>query len=40
VLLRLRVANVRSLRDEQELSFVAADNESGRVVRGLTLIRK
>lgn len=37
MLLRLRVANVRSLRDEQELSFVAADNESGRVVRRLTL---
>jgi hypothetical protein len=29
VLLRFRTANVRSLRDEQELSFVAAEDEAG-----------
>lgn len=37
MLLRLRVANVRSLRDEHELSFVAADDEPSRVARRLTL---
>lgn len=37
MLLRLRVANVRSLRDEQELSFVAPDEEPDEVARALTL---
>ncbi|MEU9388844.1 AAA family ATPase [Streptomyces sp. NPDC048324] len=32
MLLRFRVANVRSLRDEQELSFVARDDAEGEVV--------
>ncbi|MGH3323269.1 MAG: AAA family ATPase [Streptomyces sp.] len=37
MLLRLRVANVRSLRDEHELSFVASGQESGAATRLLAL---
>jgi predicted ATPase len=37
VLLRFRVANVRSLRDEHELSFVAPDDEAHAVVRRMAL---
>lgn len=37
MLLRLRVANVRSLRDEHELSFVASGEEDGAAARPLTL---
>ncbi|AKH83189.1 hypothetical protein AA958_14175 [Streptomyces sp. CNQ-509] len=37
MLLRARVANVRSLRDEQELSFVAPDEEPGAAVRDVRL---
>ncbi|WP_367124589.1 ATP/GTP-binding protein [Streptomyces phytohabitans] len=37
MLLRFRVANVRSLRDEHELSFVATGEEAGAVARPLTL---
>lgn len=37
MLLRLRVANVRSLRDEQEVSFVASGEESSAAARSLTL---
>ncbi|MFC5719568.1 ATP/GTP-binding protein [Streptomyces gamaensis] len=37
MLLRFRVANVRSLRDEQELSFVVPEGDEGRGSRGLTL---
>lgn len=35
MLLRFRVANVRSMRDEQELSFVVPDNEPGTAAREL-----
>lgn len=37
MLLRFRVANVRSLYDEQELSFVVPDGEPGGVARDLRL---
>jgi hypothetical protein len=37
VLLRFRAANVRSLRDEQELSFVVPEHEPGTAARGLRL---
>ncbi|MCA6094303.1 ATP-binding protein [Streptomyces sp. SCA3-4] len=37
MLLRFRVANVRSLRDEQELSFVVPEGEEGRGARRLRL---
>ncbi|GAA4908460.1 ATP/GTP-binding protein [Streptomyces coeruleoprunus] len=37
MLLRFRVANVRSLRDEQELSFVVPEDEEGATARRLSL---
>ncbi|MGC5009575.1 AAA family ATPase [Streptosporangium sp. DT93] len=37
MLLRFRVANVRSLRDEQELSFVVSEHESSAVARETAL---
>ncbi|MFC4586849.1 AAA family ATPase [Sphaerisporangium corydalis] len=37
MLLRFRAANVRSLRDEQELSFVVAEPESSAAVREVSL---
>lgn len=37
MLLRFRVANVRSLREEQELSFVAPEGDEGRGARRLRL---
>ncbi|RKN10137.1 AAA family ATPase [Streptomyces radicis] len=37
MLLRFRTANVRSLRDEQELSFVAAEDEPGTAQRDVLL---
>ncbi|MFE5051192.1 ATP/GTP-binding protein [Streptomyces sp. NPDC056637] len=38
MLLRFRVANVRSLRDEQELSFVAPEGEEGGTASSLELV--